>query len=1428
MKVACPSCNSSLTIDDKKIPAGGARIKCPTCQNVFPVKPGLSAAVPLPGGAAPASSSSGAVPLPAISAARPTATSWEDEPTRAGTPGDVPLPGASAIPGASLGAPPPSNVPKPSTRSGIAAVPLPGISAAKPVATSWDDEATRVGDVAPSAPAGIDVDFSAQMTAATPRLGAVPLPGGTPSGVRPSTGASIPLPGKSAPLGLSSASGTIPLPGSSTPGLRSNMGAVPLPGASSASGMRTSGGSFPRPGDRAPSGLTSNPAVVPLPGGFSGGDDLEVDFGSPPTNHIPLPGASSSAATQAVQALQSDEVPFSDDFVESAPPPARSNAASADFGFPDLPGDSAPGFDPPQTNAAAGGFDFDAPAAPPASGGFDFDPPPAPAAVSGAGNFDFGDPAPAPATGGFDFGEPTSAAAPPPDDLAFDFNAPAPAPASAEGPAPSFGEVDFGGGAPSNGGDLEFDPSAPKRGGGDDMEADLSTALPPQSTKSQGPSDGLEMLSFIDDTAKDAGAPATQAPVRRFHIKRRSGKVFGPFEELVIVKMLEEAQLLGNEEVSLDAENWQPIGSEPSFQAVIAKLMEAPGRSTTQMGVPQVEDKSKGPSMEKLKQLYEGRMASVAVVESKAPVPFIKRVPYIVAGVLVASIIGTGLVAGVATPYGWFFLKKIFPAQVKADTREGQDLAQARAGLLKDTFKSYTASRQLAGQVLEVKEYPEARAVWNQAVYSLQRKYNAAAPGEVLQADGALAGIELLGEKHVEALKARASSALVHNDADTARSLVDEALAREENKDDLELFFLRAEAFLQKRSIGEANGVYTEILAKNPKSARALHGQGTLLRQKNEIEQAIEKYEAALAADADHVASGIELAELVLVVKLDKAKGEAILTDLLTPEKRAQMAPPELGKALALKAETLVVDKQLAESLPVFEEAIKADPKNAFTEGRMARVLAVLNQPDKALPLFRDAATAAPDNLEYTEGYLSSLILLGKMDEATKVMGSANSRFPGNAMLAYLSGRVADALDDPKSAEDGYRRAIAADATITDAHLFLSRLYVRFRRHADALPILKQGLERDANNAALHVGMGELAFHERDFDRAEGEFKQASELNALSSEALRGLSLVALEKGKPDLALAHIEKAIEINPRMHGGRLQKGMALWKLQRLPESVQELEKAREEEPRNMQVIVTLGAVEFEQGQLSNALNHLLSALQSEPSHPDANFYMARVKNASRDHSQAVEAIKRALETDGKNPLYRYWYGRVLADAKRSDEAVVEFKQAIELNPKYVDALETLGRIYVERNQLKDAVEAFNKALTFDPGRNTARAALGDAYMKLQDWDGAIKVYTEAIEADPENPNLIYAYSRLASAYQEKGPKQFQKAVDWYLKATKIDPQNGEAFKNLGYLLKDLKKIKEAASAWKEYLKVTTDDEKTKKVVEDDLEDLKPEER
>src|SRR6218665_2070791 len=174
---------------------------------------------------------------------------------------------------------------------------------------------------------------------------------------------------------------------------------------------------------------------------------------------------------------------------------------------------------------------------------------------------------------------PPGASAPMSMDVGLDFSEP-PIAGGVTTSAPGFDDVDFGGpsseGAPASIPDaLEFDPSAPVMPGGDDLEVDLSAPLPPPPTT--GAADGLEMLSFIDDAAKDNGANKARSQARRYQVRRRSGKVFGPFEEGVVVKMLEDGQLLGNEDVSSDGEGWVPIGTVALFAAAIHKLIQGPG-----------------------------------------------------------------------------------------------------------------------------------------------------------------------------------------------------------------------------------------------------------------------------------------------------------------------------------------------------------------------------------------------------------------------------------------------------------------------------------------------------------------------------------------------------------------------------------------------------------------------------------------------------------------------------------------------------------------------------------------------------------------------------------------------------------------------------------------------------------------------------------
>src|ERR671930_774751 len=74
MRVTCPFCQTKYNIDDKRVPPGGAKLKCAKCKTLIPIMPGdvpngaapeSGAAIPLPGGASKsASAGAEAVPLP--------------------------------------------------------------------------------------------------------------------------------------------------------------------------------------------------------------------------------------------------------------------------------------------------------------------------------------------------------------------------------------------------------------------------------------------------------------------------------------------------------------------------------------------------------------------------------------------------------------------------------------------------------------------------------------------------------------------------------------------------------------------------------------------------------------------------------------------------------------------------------------------------------------------------------------------------------------------------------------------------------------------------------------------------------------------------------------------------------------------------------------------------------------------------------------------------------------------------------------------------------------------------------------------------------------------------------------------------------------------------------------------------------------------
>ncbi|MBX5484016.1 MAG: tetratricopeptide repeat protein, partial [Myxococcaceae bacterium] len=1042
---------------------------------------------------------------------------------------------------------------------------------------------------------------------------------------------------------------------------------------------------------------------------------------------------------------------------------------------------------------------------------------------------------------------PPPAAPPPSSDFSLDFAdlppppqpsapvapaaAPVPAPAAPVDVSASFGEVDFGEPAPAPAkaaaDDLEFDPlSAPKPA--DDLEADLSAPLPPP--KPAAAVDGLEMLSFIDDTAKnEKGAKA--GPKKRFHIRRRSGKTFGPFEEGVIVKMLEDGQLLGNEDVSESNDNWVPIGTVPAFQAAIQKLMESPTSDAAPAAAePEARrTENTAEAMERLKQLYEGRMAAVTIVDRRADeLKFKKRLPFLIGGAVLVVLIAAGASLGL-TRYGAFGLKLLLPAKVAPGSPQFTQLQKAREALAHDTFKSYTEARDTAQAILRAKEFPEVRAVWCQAVFFLDRRYAAAKPDELNTARRELENIRLLGEKHPEVVKALAGDALSANRPDDARLVLEDAVVR--HPKDTELKLLLAEAWVARNQADRAIQTLEQVVQQNADSAKALHMLGRLYQQRAETLRnagkndeskkaalkAQELFEKALAADPEHVISAVELAAIQLLVDRDVDAGTAALEKALDEKSRALMGPAEIARARALNGAALAMKFQVKEAVAEFEQAVKLDPGSVFAKAQLGRIYIQQREFAKAVPLFKEASQKEPSNLDYVEGYLTALIGAGKMQDALTVLQTANGQFPDTPKIAYLDARVNDALDNTKKAEDNYLRAIKGDPTLAEANLNLARLYLRLKRLPEARQQLESALEKAPQSADVNAGMGELLLDENKLEEANQAFLKSAELDPTLPDAHLGLSITALRQGRVEDAEKAITQALELDPNLKGGYLQKGLVLFAQNKLDAAIEALEQAKKNEPSNAKINIHIGEVKLAKNDLAGAEAALLAALTQEPRNHEANFFLSRVKSKRAEHTQAIESMRSALDANPDDPVYHYYMGLIYRDAKKVAEAMAEWNEAIRLNPQFADAIEALGQAHLERGEFDQAIEQFRAALAVDPKRARLYGAIGDAYFMAEQWTEAIKSFRQALQADN---SLTYVYYKIGRALEQSGKSR--EAIDWYRKATEVEPDNPSPWYYLAYLQKQRSQRKEAIAAFKSYLE-RRPDAPDKREIEDEIYDL-----
>ena len=149
--------------------------------------------------------------------------------------------------------------------------------------------------------------------------------------------------------------------------------------------------------------------------------------------------------------------------------------------------------------------------------------------------------------------------------------------------------------------------------------------------------------------------------------------------------------------------------------------------------------------------------------------------------------------------------------------------------------------------------------------------------------------------------------------------------------------------------------------------------------------------------------------------------------------------------------------------------------------------------------------------------------------------------------------------------------------------------------------------------------------------------------------------------------------------------------------------------------------------------------------------------------------------------------YEQGLKLLKQFKYGEAKASFDKAISSNPKHKKAFYYRGTARMALDQVDSAMVDFEKSLKLD--KNYALGYVGKAqvYIKKKDFTKAMEQLSKAQELEPENPEAFYQMG-IALGYQQK----VQEAIDSFKRCIDVQPNHAYAHYQIGLAYNQIKRL------------------------------------
>lgn len=596
--------------------------------------------------------------------------------------------------------------------------------------------------------------------------------------------------------------------------------------------------------------------------------------------------------------------------------------------------------------------------------------------------------------------------------------------------------------------------------------------------------------------------------------------------------------------------------------------------------------------------------------------------------------------------------------------------------------------------------------------------------GAVALRQGSLQQAEQHLRKYVEkypdnvyARKMLASALLKTGQSPDALSVLAPALKG--GTDDLQVFALAGETYMQARDFNKATEYFEKASSKAPESA-SLHVQlGVSMLQKGDTAKGIAELEKAVKLDKTPQA-GLVLTRAHLAQKnLDKAQGaiadlEKQFPDnevvhelkglLLVGKKDFAAARASFEKSASLKqdyysatgnlAMLAMTEKKPAEAKAALQRFLDKNKKSAEAMTAMAALAAMEKNIPEATRWLEQAQAENPEAIGPAARLIGQYLSTEQQQKALTLARKMQVANPGSPELLDLLAKSQMATKDLNGALESYSKLAGAQPKNAGVQMALANVHMLLKNPAAAEDDIKKALQLQPDYPVAQIAYAELLFNKKQYDQA---IAQARVLQKKHPEAAAGYMVegdVLMKTAKPAQALPLYEKSYA---------LAKNNDM--LFRVANALRESGKAAEADKRLAQAI----------GQ--NPKDLRLPLFRAELNLRDQQYKLA---------AEQLEAMSKQTPNNAailNNLAYAYQQSK---DSRALPTAEAAYKLA-STEPAVMD---TLGWILVEQGDAKRAAQILQQASTKAPQLPEIRYHLAMALFKSGDKVGARKEVEQAL--------------------------------------------------------------------------------------------------